>query len=104
MQYNKIAEGKFKPLKQKNVDTGMGVERTLAILNKNKSVYETTTFLPIIKNIIAIIAVPKPIIPYCPKPLEYAFPANPKNVNAENFVAASVKNKIIGPNVLFAIK
>ncbi len=51
MQYNKDEKGNYKPLKQKNVDTGMGVERTLAILNKKDSVYETETFLPIIKQI-----------------------------------------------------
>lgn len=33
MQYNKTAQGKYEPLKQKNIDTGMGVERTLAVLN-----------------------------------------------------------------------
>jgi len=52
----------------------------------------------------AIIAVPKPIIPYWPKPLLYAFPANPRNVNAEKFVAAKVKNNRTGPNVRFAKK
>ena len=51
MQYNKIAENKFEELKQKNVDTGMGVERTLAILNKKSSVYETESFEKIIKEI-----------------------------------------------------
>ncbi len=51
MQYNKIAENKFQPLEQKNVDTGMGVERTLAILNKKASVYETEPFQAIIKQI-----------------------------------------------------
>jgi alanyl-tRNA synthetase len=51
MQYNKNEKGKYKPLKQKNVDTGMGVERTLAILNNKPSVYEIETFQPIIKQI-----------------------------------------------------
>jgi len=51
MQYNKDEKGNYKELKQKNVDTGMGVERTLAILNNKKSVYETETFQPIIKRI-----------------------------------------------------
>jgi len=51
MQYNKTSSGKFQELKQKNVDTGMGVERTLAILQNKKSVYETSVFLPIIKKI-----------------------------------------------------
>lgn len=44
MQYNKNAEGKYEPLKQRNVDTGMGLERTLCILNGKESVYETDIF------------------------------------------------------------
>lgn len=44
MQYNKTAEGKYEPLKQRNVDTGMGLERTLCILNGVDSVYETDIF------------------------------------------------------------
>ncbi len=44
MQYNKNAEGKFEPLAQRNVDTGMGLERTLCILNGKESVYETDIF------------------------------------------------------------
>ncbi|MEK7498199.1 MAG: HAD-IA family hydrolase, partial [Patescibacteria group bacterium] len=38
-------------LKQKNVDTGMGVERTLAILNNKEDNYQTEIFLPIIQEI-----------------------------------------------------
>lgn len=44
MQYNKNAEGKYEPLKQKNVDTGMGLERTICVLQGKKSVYETDVF------------------------------------------------------------
>ncbi len=44
MQYNKNADGKYEPLKQKNVDTGMGLERTLCILGGKESVYETDVF------------------------------------------------------------
>ena len=33
MEYNKTKDGKYEPLKQKNVDTGMGVERTTAVLS-----------------------------------------------------------------------
>ncbi|MCX8159088.1 MAG: alanine--tRNA ligase [Candidatus Pacearchaeota archaeon] len=51
MEYNKTKEGKFLTLKQKNVDTGMGVERTLAILNNLEDNYLSTIFLPIIKQI-----------------------------------------------------
>jgi len=51
MQYNKNNEGKFETLAQKNVDTGMGLERTLCVLQGKKSVYETDIFVPIIKKI-----------------------------------------------------
>lgn len=51
MQYNKNAEGKYEPLKQKNVDTGMGLERTLCILNGKDSVYETDIFERAIQKI-----------------------------------------------------
>ena len=51
MQYNKTEKGKYKPLKQKNVDTGMGVERTIAILNGFEDNYLTEIWQPIIKEI-----------------------------------------------------
>ncbi len=51
MQYNKNAEGKFEPLSQKNVDTGMGLERTVCVLNGKKSVYETDSFTDILAKI-----------------------------------------------------
>jgi len=51
MQYVKDENGKYLPAKQKNVDTGMGMERTLAVLNGKENVYETDLFLPIIKKI-----------------------------------------------------
>ncbi len=51
MQYNKDEKGNFKEANQKNVDTGMGVERTLAILNGLNDNYMTDTFKPIIDEI-----------------------------------------------------
>ncbi len=51
MQYNKNAEGKFEPLSQKNVDTGMGLERTICVLNGKKSVYDTDAFTGILAKI-----------------------------------------------------
>jgi len=51
MQYHKTAEGRYLPLEQKTVDTGMGVERTCAMLQGKKSVYETELFLPIVRAI-----------------------------------------------------
>ena len=41
MQFNKNADGSFSPLKQKNVDTGMGLERALMNVQGLKSVYDT---------------------------------------------------------------
>ena len=49
MQYEKTNEGKFLELKQKNVDTGMGVERVLSILNEIGDDYLTDSFLPLIR-------------------------------------------------------
>ncbi len=51
MQYNKDAQGNYRPLERKCVDTGMGVERTIAILQGKKSVYDTEVFQPIIRKI-----------------------------------------------------
>ena len=51
MQYVKDEQGRYHLAKQKNVDTGMGVERTIAILNKLNDIYLTTIFQPIIKKI-----------------------------------------------------
>jgi alanyl-tRNA synthetase len=47
MQYNKNAEGAYIPLTRKCVDTGMGIERTVTILNGKQSVYDTEIFAPI---------------------------------------------------------
>lgn len=50
MQYFKDAEGKFSLLEHKNVDTGLGLERVLAVLNKSDN-YQTELFLPLITEI-----------------------------------------------------
>jgi alanyl-tRNA synthetase len=46
MQYNKNAEGAYIPLTRTCVDTGMGIERTVTILNGKQSVYDTEIFAP----------------------------------------------------------
>ncbi len=51
MEFNKTADGKLESLKQKNVDTGMGLERTTAILNNAKSVYDIEPLKSIIEAI-----------------------------------------------------
>ncbi len=51
MQYNKCEDGTYEPLRQNNVDTGMGVERTICMMNKLKTVYDTVLFAPIMATI-----------------------------------------------------
>jgi alanyl-tRNA synthetase len=51
MQYVKNEDGTYSEAKQKNVDTGMGLERTTAVLNGKENVFETDLFLPIIQKI-----------------------------------------------------
>jgi alanyl-tRNA synthetase len=51
MEYNKTPDGSYELLKQKNVDTGMGVERTVSVLQGKKNVYETEIFIPLLTKI-----------------------------------------------------
>ena len=51
MQYNKQADGSYLPLAQKNVDTGMGLERTVCVLNGYKSVYDIDLFADALEKI-----------------------------------------------------
>ncbi|RKX97804.1 MAG: alanine--tRNA ligase [Spirochaetes bacterium] len=51
MQYDKQADGSYKPMAKPCVDTGMGVERTITMLLGEKNVYETDLFADIIKTI-----------------------------------------------------
>lgn len=55
MEFNKEADGSFSELKQKNVDTGMGLERVLTIFNGKTNVYDTELFLPIMMRLDEII-------------------------------------------------
>ncbi|MDD3487388.1 MAG: alanine--tRNA ligase [Candidatus Moranbacteria bacterium] len=51
MEYNKKADGTFEKLDQQNVDTGMGLERTLVTLTGKENVFETDIFQPILRKI-----------------------------------------------------
>ena len=51
MQYLKNEEGKFVPLGRHNVDTGMGVERTICMMSGAPTVYDTEIFAPIMAKI-----------------------------------------------------
>ncbi|MBW4572770.1 MAG: alanine--tRNA ligase [Tolypothrix carrinoi HA7290-LM1] len=50
MQYNRDAEGNLTPLANKNIDTGMGLERMAQILQNVPNNYETDLIFPIIKT------------------------------------------------------
>ncbi len=54
MQYNKTAEGKYEPLAQQNVDTGMGLERAAAVLQGVPTVYDTDRMRPILDAVLAL--------------------------------------------------
>ena len=54
MQYEKTAEGSYVLLEHQNVDTGMGLERTVSVLADKDSVYETDLFSGIILKIEAL--------------------------------------------------
>jgi alanyl-tRNA synthetase len=51
MQYNRTEDGKYPPLSQKTVDTGMGIERTIAMMQGKTTVYETELFRPVIERL-----------------------------------------------------
>ena len=54
LQFNQEEDGRFTELKQKNVDTGMGLERVLTILNGKTNVYETELFWPLMERLEAL--------------------------------------------------
>lgn len=60
MQYFKNAAGTFEPLQQKNVDTGMGVERVTAVLQGKASCYDTELFAGLFAELDAIRGIEKP--------------------------------------------
>lgn len=54
MQYNKKEDGTFEPLKQQNVDTGMGLERVAAVLQGVSNVYDTDRMRPIMDRVVSL--------------------------------------------------
>jgi alanyl-tRNA synthetase len=50
-QYNQDPEGRRTPLATPNIDTGMGVERTLAVIEGKPSPYETSLFRPLVNHV-----------------------------------------------------
>jgi alanyl-tRNA synthetase len=51
MSYRKLDDGTYEPLPMKSIDTGMGIERTIAMLQGVSTVFETELFIPLIDRV-----------------------------------------------------
>ena len=51
LQYNKTEQGTYEPLSQRNIDVGLGLERTLCVQQSRSDVYTTDLFAPIMQRI-----------------------------------------------------
>lgn len=51
MQYNREENNNFLPLKNQNVDTGMGLDRVVRMLNGYADIFQIDTFWPLIQKI-----------------------------------------------------
>jgi alanyl-tRNA synthetase len=54
MQYDRLESGELKPLPNKNIDTGMGLERIAVVLQDATNVFETDLLIPVVKRISAL--------------------------------------------------
>ncbi len=86
MTFNRKADGSLEELEQKNIDTGMGLERTVAVLNGKKSVYETDAFTEILAKIAELSGDPKLAI----NPLAETAAANSMRVIADHIRSGSM--------------
>ncbi len=57
-QFNRVGPHALEPLPQRNIDTGMGFERLVAVVNGHLSTFDTPLFMPIIGRLSGLAAVP----------------------------------------------
>lgn len=55
MQYNMRNDGTLEPLKTKNIDTGMGLERIAMVVQGVPSVFDTDVFIPIKESVLEFV-------------------------------------------------
>ena len=58
MQYERSSDGKLTPLPKPSIDTGMGLERVTAIMEGKFSNYDSSLFMPLIEEVVALCGKP----------------------------------------------
>lgn len=86
MTFDRQPDGTLVSLAQQNIDTGMGLERTVAVLNGKKSVYQTDAFTNILKKIATLAG--KPAL--ADDPLADTDEANSMRVIADHLRSGSI--------------
>ena len=81
MQYERISDNEYIPLKQKNVDTGWGLERLLVFLNGTGDVYKTDLFIDVVNHM--------------EKVLNTSYGENKKQTRAMRIVADHIRTSVM---------